>query len=161
MRCKWTSGSAAELHNLWLERPPKPARMGEAYGYIMRAFAKAPQISSPSVSTTRSLLYETRSLRRWTSHRSRSRPLSARPTRRFLAVRSACSSWSTNSLPLSGDSLFWELLYKRANLFGVVANAAPFLSLVQGSSAARWQTQRVKQHSPGQNVTTAVTWVYS
>ncbi len=71
------------------------------------------------------LLYETRSLRRWTSHRSRSRPLSARPTRRFLAVRSVCSSWSTNSLPLSGDSLFWELLYKRANLFGVVANATP------------------------------------
>ncbi len=64
-------------------------------GYIMRAFAKAPQISSPSATTTRSSLFETRSFRCWTSHRSRSRPLSAWPTRLFLAARSACSSWST------------------------------------------------------------------
>ncbi len=82
----------------------KPARMGGACGYIMRAFAKAPQVTSPSATTTRSSLYETRSLRRWTSHRSGSRPLSARPTRRFSAARSACSSRSTHSLPLSGDS---------------------------------------------------------
>ncbi len=56
--------AAAELHSLWLESPPKPARMGGASGYIMWAFAKAPQISSPSATTTRSLLFETRSLRR-------------------------------------------------------------------------------------------------
>ncbi len=140
---KWTNGSAVELHSLWLEIPPKPERMGWASGYIKRASAKALQISSPSATTTRSLLYETRSLCRWTSHRSGSRHLSAWPTRRFSAARSACSSWSMDSLPLSGDSLFWELLYKRANFFGVVANAAPFLLLEQGSPASRWQTRRV------------------
>ncbi len=42
----------------------KPTRMGGASGYIMRAFAKAPQISSPSAMTTRSTPYETQSLRR-------------------------------------------------------------------------------------------------
>ncbi len=31
----------------------------------------------------------------------------------------------------------------RANFFGVVANATPFLSLMQGSPACRWQTRRV------------------
>ncbi len=97
--------AAAELHILWLESPLKPARMGRASGYIMRAFAKAPQISSPSATTTRSSLFETRSLRHWTSHRSGSRPLSARPTRCFSAAHSTCSSWSMDSLPLSGDSL--------------------------------------------------------
>ncbi len=117
----------------------KPARMSGAYGYIMWAFTKAPQISSPSATTTRSSLYETQSLRHWTSHRSGSGPLSARPTRRFSTARSSCSSWSTDSLPLYGDSLFRELLYKRANISGVVANAAPFL----GSPASRWQTRRV------------------
>ncbi len=54
--------AAAELHSLWLESSPKPARMGGSSGYIMRAFAKAPQISSPSVMTTRSSLFETQSL---------------------------------------------------------------------------------------------------
>ncbi len=57
----------------------------------------------------------------------------------FSTARSSCSSWSTDSLPLYGDSLFRELLYKRANISGVVANAAPFL----GSPASRWQTRRV------------------
>ncbi len=52
----------------------KPATMGGAYGYIMQAFAKAPPISSSSM-TTRSSLYETRSLRHWTGHHSGSRPL--------------------------------------------------------------------------------------
>ncbi len=61
----------------------KPARMIGASDYIMRAFAKAPQIFSPSPTTTRSSLYETRSLLRWTGNRSRSRPLSVRPTCRF------------------------------------------------------------------------------
>ncbi len=117
----------------------KPARMSGAYGYIMWAFTKAPQISSPSATTTRSSLYETQSLRHWTSHRSGSGPLSARPTRCFSTARSSYSSWSTDSLPLYGDSLFRELLYKRANNSGVVANAAPFL----GSPASRWQTRRV------------------
>ncbi len=71
--------AAAELHSLWLESPPKPARMGGVYGYIICAFAKAPQISSPSAATTRSSLYETRSLSCWTSHRSRFRHLSRQP----------------------------------------------------------------------------------
>ncbi len=52
----------------------KPATMGGAYGYIMQAFAKAPPISF-SLMTTRSSLYETRSLRHWTGHHSRSRLL--------------------------------------------------------------------------------------
>ncbi len=78
---------AAELHDLWLESLSKPARMGGAYGCIMQAFAKAPKISSTSATTTRSSLYETRSLYRWVSHRNGSRPLSARPTCRFSAAR--------------------------------------------------------------------------
>ncbi len=109
----------------------KPARMCGASGYIMWAFAKAPQISSPSATTTRSSLFETQSLCHWTSHRSGSRPLSARPTCCFSA---ACSSWSTDSLPLSGDSFLREPSIKERK---VVANAAPFLSL------CRWQTRRV------------------
>ncbi len=36
----------------------KPARMGRASGYKMQAFAKTPQISSPSATTTRYSLYE-------------------------------------------------------------------------------------------------------
>ncbi len=56
--------------------PGKPARIGGASGYIMRAFAKAPQISSPSATTTRSPLFETRMLLLLNEHRSRSRPLS-------------------------------------------------------------------------------------
>ncbi len=86
----WTSHinqlAAAELHSLWLQSPPEWAG---AYVYIMWAFAKAPQIYSPSATTTRSSLYETLSLCCWTSHRSGSRPHSARPTHRFSA---ACSS---------------------------------------------------------------------
>ncbi len=100
--------AAMELHRHWLEGPPKLARLGWASDYLMRAFTKAPQISSPSATTTRSSLFETRSLCHWTSHRSRSRPLSARPTRRFSAAGSACSCWFTDSLPLSGDSFLWE-----------------------------------------------------
>ncbi len=125
-------------NRLWLESTPKHAKMGRAYGYIMRVFAKAPQISSLSAMSTRSSLYETRRLHCWMSHRSRSSPLSARPTRRFSAACTTCSSWSTDFLPLTGDSLFWELLYKRANFFSIVANAVPFLSL----PACRWQTRR-------------------
>ncbi len=83
-----------------------------ASGYIMWAFAKTHKIYFLSATTTKSSLYQTRSLHRWTSHRSGSRPHSARPTRRFSAARSACSSWSTDSLSLSGVSLFRELLYK-------------------------------------------------
>ncbi len=90
----------------------------------MRVFTKAPQISSSSATTTRSSLYETQSLHGCKSHRSGSRPHSARSTCRFLATRSACSSWSMDFLPPSSDSLFRELLYKRANIFGIVANAA-------------------------------------
>ncbi len=40
----------------------KHARMGGASDYIMRPFAKAPQISSPSAMTTRSSLFENRPL---------------------------------------------------------------------------------------------------
>ncbi len=69
--------------SLWLESPPKPARMGRASGYIMR---KGSSDFFSSVMTTRYLLYETRSLRHWASHRSRSRPHFARPTRRFSAA---------------------------------------------------------------------------
>ncbi len=76
------------------------------------------------------------------SHRSGSRTLSARLTRRFSAARSACSSWSTDSLPLSGD-FSSENSSIRSHFFGVVANATPFLSLMQGSPARRWQTRRV------------------
>ncbi len=90
----------------------KPARMGGASGYIMWAFAKTHQIYFLSATTTRSSLYETRSLHHWTSHHSGSRPHSARLTRHFSAARSAYSSWSMDSLPLSGVSLFRELLYK-------------------------------------------------
>ncbi len=79
----------------------KPAIMG----YIMQAFANAPQISSSSATTTRSSLFEIRSLRRWTNHRSGSRPCSARLTRRFSAAR---SSGSTDSLALFGNSLLQE-----------------------------------------------------
>ncbi len=129
--------AAAELHSIWLESPPKSTRMDGAYGYIMRAFTKAPQISSPSATTTRYSLYETRSLCRWASHRSGSRPLSARLTHRFSAAR------STDSLPLSSDCLLRELLYKRANFHGVVANATPFLSFVQSSPALHWLTRWV------------------
>ncbi len=89
----------------------KPARMGGTYGYIMRAFAKAPQISSPSAITTRSLLYETRSLHRWTSHRKWSRPLSARPTRHFSAAAGSlipCRYLTTLSYE---DSSIKELIF--------------------------------------------------
>ncbi len=67
----------------------KPAKMGRASGYIMWAFAKAPRISSPSATTTRSSLLETRNLQSWSNHCSGSRPLSARPTRRFSAAPAA------------------------------------------------------------------------
>ncbi len=74
----WTSHinqlAAAELHSLWRQSPPEWAG---AYVYIMWAFAKAPQIFSPSATTTWSSLYETLSLCCWTSHRSGSRPHSA------------------------------------------------------------------------------------
>ncbi len=112
------------------------ARQSGASGYIMQAFAKAPQISSPTAMTTRSSLCETRSLRRWTSHRSRSRPHSARLTHRFSDSRSACSSWSPDSLPLSGDSLFRELLYK-SKFLRRCCKCRTF------SPARRWQTRRV------------------
>ncbi len=139
----------------------KPARMGGAYGYIMRAFAKAPQISSPSAITTRSLLYETRSLHRWTSHRKWSRPLSARPTRYFSAA--------AGSLLLSDNSLLRGLLYKRANFCGFIGNAALFLSFVTPLHAAdkhasvfhAWAPPMLKQCSLRSNVTTAVTWISS
>ncbi len=36
--------AAAKLHTLWLEGPLKAVRMGRASGYILRAFAKTPQI---------------------------------------------------------------------------------------------------------------------
>ncbi len=88
-----------------------PERAGHVA--IMRAFIKAPQISSPSARITRYSLYETRSFRHWTSHCSGSRPLSAWPTRRLLTACSACSSWSTDSLPLSGDSPFRSEWYKK------------------------------------------------
>ncbi len=60
-----------------------PLEMGGASGYIMRAFAKAPQIYTPSATTTRSSLYETRSLCRWTSHR---RGLTLSPQRVFTRL---------------------------------------------------------------------------
>ncbi len=100
------SMAAVELHSLWLESPPKPANMG--IWLYNAAFAKAPQISSPSATTTRTLLFETQSFRRLTSYRSGSRPLSTWPTCCFSAACSACSSWSTDSLLLSGDSLLRE-----------------------------------------------------
>ncbi len=53
---------AAELHSLWLQSPPKPTKARQN-GYIMREFTKAPQISSPSSTTTRYSLFETQSLR--------------------------------------------------------------------------------------------------
>ncbi len=44
--------AAAELHSLWLESQPKPTRrMGGASGYIMWAFAKAPQVTSTEAMT--------------------------------------------------------------------------------------------------------------
>ncbi len=43
--------AAAELHSLWLECPPKPARMGGTSGYIMRDFAKAPQYTLTKATT--------------------------------------------------------------------------------------------------------------
>ncbi len=49
----------------------------------MRAFAKAPQIYTPSSTTTRSSLYETRSLCHWTSHR---RGLTLSPQRVFTRL---------------------------------------------------------------------------
>ncbi len=61
----------------------------------------------PRLDDYKVFVYETRSLHRWMSHRSESRLHCARSTCRFSA---AC--WSTDSLPLSGDSLFRELLYK-------------------------------------------------
>ncbi len=79
-------------------KPAKACQKGQGHVAIMRAFIKAPQISSPSARITRYSLYETRSLRHWTSHCSGSRPLSAWPTRRLLTACSACSSWSTDSL---------------------------------------------------------------
>ncbi len=38
----------------------KPARMGGAYDYIIRAFVKAPQVTSPSATTTRSSLWDSK-----------------------------------------------------------------------------------------------------
>ncbi len=37
--------AAVELQSIWLESLPKPARMGRASGYLMRVFAKAPQVT--------------------------------------------------------------------------------------------------------------------
>ncbi len=89
----------------------------------MRAFAKATPISSPSVTTTRSLLYETQSLRRWMSHRSGSSPLSARPTRRFSAAPAAAGP----RIPYSySATLSSENSSIRANFFCDVANAVLF-----------------------------------
>ncbi len=75
------------------------------------------------------------------------------------------SSWSTDSLPLSDNSLLRELLYKRANFCGVIGNAALFLSFVTPLHAAdkhasvfhAWAPPMLKQWSPRRNVTTAVT----
>ncbi len=95
---------AKELHSLWLD-----ARQNRRGIWLYNADIR--QVSSDFFSlgmTTRSSLIETRSLRSWTSHRSGSRPLSARPTRHFSAARSAISSWSTDFLPLSGDSFLQE-----------------------------------------------------
>ncbi len=77
-----------------------------------------------SEEATRSLLYETQSLRRWTSHRSGSRPHSDRPTHHFSAAGPRIPCRHPATLSLENSSI-------RANLFAVVANAAPFLSFVQ------------------------------
>ncbi len=147
-------------------KPAKAHQNGRGI-WLMRAFAKAPQISSPSATTTRSSRYETRSLRRWTSHRRGSRPHFAWPTRRFSAAFSACSSWSTDSLPLSCDFLYRELLYKskfrwRCKCCDVFVTHAGLLCTPLTNTASgfhAWALPALKQHSPGRNVTTAVTWI--
>ncbi len=139
----------------------KPARMGGASGYIMWAFAKAPHISSPSATTTRSLLYETRSRRRWTSHRSGSRTHSARPTSRFSAARCTCSSWSTDPCRYPA-TLSSENSSIRANFFALLQRPHRFCHSCRAASVFQtWVPPTLKQHSPGRNLTTAVTWVSS
>ncbi len=43
--------AAVELQSIWLESLPKPARMGRASGYLMRVFAKAPQVTFTEATT--------------------------------------------------------------------------------------------------------------
>ncbi len=113
----------------------KPARMGGASGYIMWAFAKATQISSPSATTTRSSLFETQSLRRWTSNRSGSRALCARLTRRFSAAGFPAT---IRRLPLKREH---------------------FAALLQMPRRFCHSCTPLKQRSPRWNVTTVRIWV--
>ncbi len=136
----------------------KPARMGGASGYIMRAFAKANQISSPSETTSRYSIFAVE------------RAFAADPDltqiHRLSAARSACSSWSTYFLPLSSDSLFRELLYKskfirhcyKCRAVFVTHAGIPCTLLTNSVSVFHaWAPPKLKQHSLGRNVTTAVT----
>ncbi len=61
------------------------------------------------------------------------------------------SSWSTDSLPLSDNSLLRELLYKRANFCGVVGNAARFLSFVTPLHAADSPAARARPDATHQS----------
>ncbi len=115
----------------------KLARMGRASRYIVRAFPQgssdffsfSDDYKSFALRDSRPSLLNKPSQRIQTSLCSADSPFLSSPQRLLQLVHS--------------DSLFRKLLYKIANFFGVFANAVPFLSLVQGSPACRWQTRRV------------------
>ncbi len=128
-------------------------RMGGESGYIMRAFAKALQISSPSATTTKSSLYETWSLCHWTSHRSGSRPHSAWPNSSLLCSPQRLQQLVHGFPAAIGDFLFRKLLYKSKFLRRCCKCCTIFVT------AAFLPPPTLKQRSPGRNVTTVVTWV--
>ncbi len=160
MQCNCTAIglSSALKMNQWLgsgaaqPMAAKLARMGRASGYIVRAFPQgssdffsfSDDYKSFALRDSRPSLLNKPSQRIQTSLCSADSPFLSSPQRLLQLVHSV--------------SLFRELLYKIANLFGVVANAVPFLS----SPARRWQclgTARTETELMGRNVTTAVTWV--
>ncbi len=76
--------------------PGKPARIGGASGYIMRAFAKgSSNFFSFSDDYKISALRDSNAFAVERASQQIQTSLSAWPTRRFSAARSACSSWST------------------------------------------------------------------
>ncbi len=100
--------------------------------------------------TARSSLYETRSLPRWTSHRSGSRPLSAR--------LSVCSSWSSGFPCRYPATLYSEQIssaFFKCRAVIVARAGLPNTLLISTASVFHaWAPPTLKQHSLRWNVPT-------
>ncbi len=146
---QWLGSGAAKAFG-W-EARQSTTRIGGASGYIMRAFAIG---SSDFFSFSDD--YKIFALRD-----SKPSPLN-KPSQRIQT--SLCSSdlsllSRSQRLQQLGHGFqlsLQSISLKRANFFGVVANAASFLSLLHGSPARHWQTRWVcfmLGHHPQRNST--------